>query len=215
MLVDAGRCRTRNGLLSWRLVARLWGRSLGRNRGGRVRGLLLGLRGGNLLGAGLRICGRRFWGVGELVWERAERRRLEGRGIWGTNKVVLILSKGVTAKRLSVTPAPKPAITVRGPEIFPSASSSMDLYWSKATNPIIHIGISIYFSCEIFSKANVWIVSYNTKEVYIRIPAFKLFPIISVVHPAYHALPNGGHGSFAPAANLRFNCVLVFANSAG
>ena len=31
------------------------------------------------------------------------------------------------------------------------------------------------------------------------------------MHPAYHALPNGGHGSFAESANLRFNCVLVFA----
>lgn len=54
----------------------------------------------------------------------------------GTNNVVLMLSKGVTARRLSVTPAPKPAITVRGPEIFPFESSSIDLYWSKATNPL-------------------------------------------------------------------------------
>lgn len=42
-------------------------------------------------------------------------------------------------------------------------------------------------------------------------PAFREFPIISVVHPAYHALPNGGHGSFPASGNLRFNCVLVFA----
>lgn len=42
-------------------------------------------------------------------------------------------------------------------------------------------------------------------------PAFREFPIISVVHPAYHALPNGGHGNFPASGNLRFNCVLVFA----
>lgn len=44
-------------------------------------------------------------------------------------------------------------------------------------------------------------------------PAFNELPIIRVVHPAYHALPNGGHGSFAESANLRFNCVLVFATT--
>lgn len=53
----------------------------------------------------------------------------------GTYNVVLILSKGVTASNDSVTPAPNPAITVLGPEIFPSASCNMDLYWSNATNP--------------------------------------------------------------------------------
>jgi hypothetical protein len=42
--------------------------------------------------------------------------------VGGTDRVVLIDSNGVTASRDSVTPAPKPAITVRGPEIFPSAS---------------------------------------------------------------------------------------------
>jgi hypothetical protein len=42
-------------------------------------------------------------------------------------------------------------------------------------------------------------------------PAFREFPIINVVHPAYQAFPNGGHGSFAASGNLRFNCVLVFA----
>ena len=40
---------------------------------------------------------------------------------------VLMLSKGVTASRDSVMPAPKPAITVRGPDILPSASSRSDL----------------------------------------------------------------------------------------
>jgi hypothetical protein len=45
-----------------------------------------------------------------------------------TYNVVLILSNGVTASKLSVTPAPNPAITVLGPEIFPSASCNRDLY---------------------------------------------------------------------------------------
>lgn len=53
----------------------------------------------------------------------------------GAYSVVLILSNGVTASKDSVTPAPKPAITVRGPEILPSASASNALYWSNATNP--------------------------------------------------------------------------------
>jgi hypothetical protein len=48
---------------------------------------------------------------------------------------VLILSNGVTAKRDSVTPAPNPAITVRGPDILPFSSSSKDLNVSNATNP--------------------------------------------------------------------------------
>jgi hypothetical protein len=47
---------------------------------------------------------------------------------------VLILSKGVTASSDSVAPAPNPATTVAGPEIFPSASDNMFLYISKATN---------------------------------------------------------------------------------
>lgn len=42
-------------------------------------------------------------------------------------------------------------------------------------------------------------------------PAFNELPIINVVQPAYQALPNGGQGSFAESARLRFNCVLVFA----
>jgi hypothetical protein len=95
--------------------------------------------------------------------------------------VVLMLSNGVTASRDSVKPAPNPAMTVLGPEIFPFSSCSIDLYWSNATN---------------------------------RIPAFRELPIMSVVHPAYHAFPNGGQGSFAESANLRFNCVRVFATGA-
>lgn len=53
----------------------------------------------------------------------------------GTRKVVFILSVGVTASSDSVTPAPKPAITVPGPDMFPSASCSRFLYVSNATNP--------------------------------------------------------------------------------
>jgi hypothetical protein len=49
--------------------------------------------------------------------------------------VVLILSVGVTANKDSVTPAPKPASTVRGPESLPSESASKLLNWSNATNP--------------------------------------------------------------------------------
>ena len=53
--------------------------------------------------------------------------------------VVLILSNGVTASNDSVIPAPKPAITVLTSDILPLESDSMDLYWSKATNPIFEI----------------------------------------------------------------------------
>jgi hypothetical protein len=53
---------------------------------------------------------------------------------------VLILSNGVTANSDSVAPAPKPAMTVAGPEILPSASASMFLYMSKATNPTRPMG---------------------------------------------------------------------------
>ena len=55
--------------------------------------------------------------------------------VYRTYKVVFMLSNGVTARSDSVTPAPKPAITVPGPEIFPSASTRRLLYWSNATNP--------------------------------------------------------------------------------
>ena len=44
-------------------------------------------------------------------------------------------------------------------------------------------------------------------------PAFAELPITSVVHPAYHALPKGGHGSFCPSASRRLSCVLVFATN--
>jgi hypothetical protein len=51
-----------------------------------------------------------------------------GRRLRKANNVVLMLSNGVTARRDSVTPAPNPAITVLGPEIFPFVSCSNDLY---------------------------------------------------------------------------------------
>lgn len=54
-----------------------------------------------------------------------------------TYSCVLMLSVGVTASRLSVTPAAKPATAARGPDTLPSASASSRLYWSKATNPIV------------------------------------------------------------------------------
>ena len=52
-----------------------------------------------------------------------------------THSVVFILSKGVTANKDSVIPAPKPAITVLGPDILPNSSCSNVLYVSKATKP--------------------------------------------------------------------------------
>lgn len=52
-----------------------------------------------------------------------------------THSVVLILSKGVTASNDSVMPAPKPAMTVRGPEILPISSCNKVLYVSNATKP--------------------------------------------------------------------------------
>src|SRR4051812_47240279 len=50
-----------------------------------------------------------------------------------------MLSVGVTARRDSGTPAPNPAKTVRGPDILPSASASIFLYRSKATNPELQL----------------------------------------------------------------------------
>ncbi len=42
-------------------------------------------------------------------------------------------------------------------------------------------------------------------------PALRAFPTISVVQPAYHCDPNGGHGSFFASGNRRFSWVLVLA----
>lgn len=47
--------------------------------------------------------------------------------------------------------------------------------------------------------------------LYPRMPAFNELPMISVVHPAYHCFPKGGHGSFLPSANLRLSWDRVFA----
>lgn len=47
-------------------------------------------------------------------------------------------------------------------------------------------------------------------------PALSELPMISVVHPAYHWRPNGGHGSFCPSGNLRLSWDRVLATvSAG
>ena len=45
-------------------------------------------------------------------------------------------------------------------------------------------------------------------------PALSELPIISVVHPAYHALPKGGQPSFCPSGNRRLSWVRVFATGA-
>lgn len=47
----------------------------------------------------------------------------------------------------------------------------------------------------------------------VRIPALSELPMISVVHPAYHAFPNGGNPSFCPCGNRRFSCVRVLATA--
>lgn len=109
-----------------------------------------------------------------------------------------MLSVGVTASRDSVTPAPKPASTVRGPLSLPSASASKRLYWSKATNPAL--SSALYHPC-----TSSW------RQRNVRMPALAEFPIMSVVHPAYHCFPNGGHGSFLPSANRLLSWDLVFA----
>lgn len=99
-----------------------------------------------------------------------------------------MLSKGVTAKRDSVNPAPNPATTVLGPEILPFSSWRTDFMASKATNPTVYQRQST-----------------QSRGVHARIPALSEFPIISVVHPAYHWRPNGGHGSFWPWVSWRLS----------
>lgn len=37
--------------------------------------------------------------------------------------------------------------------------------------------------------------------------------MMSVVHPAYHCAPKGGHGSFLPSASRLLSCDLVFATA--
>ena len=77
------------------------------------------------------------------------------------------------------------------------------MYWSKATNPIAG-----QFSIPTKQRQQ------RSHEAPVRIPAFKEFPMIKVVQPAYHCLPNGGQGSFCPSDNLRLSCVLVLATVA-
>lgn len=81
-----------------------------------------------------------------------------------THSVVLMLSNGVTASSDSVTPAPKPAITVRGPEMLPSASASIFLYWSNATNPAelpVSSGIEVYEAAGSHTYSCLQRVSYD------------------------------------------------------
>lgn len=111
---------------------------------------------------------------------------------------VLMLSNGVTANSDSVAPAPKPAMTVAGPETLPSASASIFLYMSNATNP----------TCTVRQSP-----PNHFHDV--LMPAFRELPMIKVVHPAYHCLPNGGHGSFFPSGNLRLSWDRVFATMFG
>lgn len=64
-----------------------------------------------------------------------------------------------------------------------------------------------------FSHANLFFFPfrYPERERCVRMPAFAEFPMINVVHPAYHCFPNGGQGSFWPSGRRRLSCVLVFA----
>lgn len=58
-----------------------------------------------------------LWSVG--VYFSGTKHSLENHNVY---ICVFILSNGVTASRDSVTPVPRPASTVAGPDIFPSAS---------------------------------------------------------------------------------------------
>lgn len=130
---------------------------------------------------------------GDFVGEEQE----EYKG--GRYSCVLMDSVGVTASKLSVTPAAKPASIARGPVTLPSASASMRLYWSKATNPVF------------LDVSHEPVLPALEKVMTLRMPALAELPIISVVHPAYHCAPNGGQGSFFPSGRRRLSCVLVLA----
>lgn len=117
----------------------------------------------------------------------------------GPYRVVLMLSVGVTASSDSVTPAPKPARTVRGPDSLPFSSARRLLNWSNATNPSTCVR-----TCHHTASCRIACV---------RIPALAALPMMSVVHPAYHCVPNGGHGSFWPSASRLLSCDLVFATA--
>jgi hypothetical protein len=75
----------------------------------------------------------------------------------------------------------------------------MLLYWSNATNPT--------------ARTDQLMDGIYADSTNLLMPALIELPIMRVVHPAYHCLPNGGHGSFLPSANLRLSCVRVFATS--
>ena len=44
-----------------------------------------------------------------------------------------------------------------------------------------------------------------------RMAAFNEFPMIRVVHPAYHAFPKDGQPSFCPSGRRRLSCDRVLA----
>lgn len=66
----------------------------------------------------------------------------------------------------------------------------------------------------LFATFSLFVSFCALESQFIRMPALAAFPMISVVQPAYHCDPNGGHGSFCPSASLRLSCVLVFATAA-
>lgn len=72
---------------------------------------------------------------------------------------------------------------------------------SKATNPGTH------------QRAGSGGWRQHSSTVDVRMPALSEFPMISVVQPAYHCLPNGGHGSFLPSARRRLSWERVFATA--
>lgn len=59
----------------------------------------------------------------------------------------------------------------------------------------------------------LFFLRYMAQSCDVRMPALAELPMISVVHPAYHCRPNGGHGSFWPSGSRRLSCDLVLATN--
>lgn len=74
------------------------------------------------------------------------------------------------------------------------------MYWSNATKPALLVNCHAQ-------------TSRVSGQHHVRIPAFAELPMMLVVQPAYHSLPNLGQGSFFPSANLRLSCVRVLATT--
>ncbi len=71
---------------------------------------------------------------------------------------------------------------------------------------------SLYSCCLVPCSPSVPVSLREAAEVQdVRIPALSEFPMIKVVHPAYHCLPKGGHGSFCELGKRRLSCDLVLA----